>query len=726
MKTMNLRQGETAMKRFLTVLALLSALLALTGCGETVVDDVDRYEMPTVTEEAVYDVPAYITDGDVYRNLLYYGLDQTSGVWAMDITTGEVSLFSDAVEEPGLFSTDKDGLYVWDKATNEIVVFDYDGEIQQHIPMPDENRGELYFWQIDHYDGLLAVAARENVWTLEDGKTKWQEVDVSHYLFDCIMSVRVRNKNAVIIDFQGKYEDSSSLVIECDRRGKHANVLIDESVQSFDVTGGHFYMANGLGRIFEVTEKGKLFKMTPDPHTDLPLAYRIVISNQTMLVLWYSEKYVAVYPFVNESEIVRIVAPKSCQYLLRRIIDKVTDVSVQYQLYDDANYLTQLSTKQLAMDYAYDLALISGTGEEIAAYLPGVLRAEQFVDLKYSKALSENLDEAYPAIREIMTYKDRITDEKQVFGLPLFFSETFWGYRAEDMGSIAPPYDWSAKDLWTLTEKAKEKGVAVFDAATGITEEEILLELMKSITLVEVNPVTGVQDSGASTKGSVIVTTAFEKLLSQFREHQHALVGSNGLVRLVGKRVFSPEQILIRNQTEYDMVLFPSADSVADKYLGHGKIITEQAWTNASLAQRREKSGMQLIDLTSLFIVNPNGSNTSGAIDLLAELTNEDNRYNASIFGSPLFPHLDQYYEENDVPGSVGQKVRQSIVQDNTAAYLAALDERMADYYEGSTLNLLTVTDRAKDAVAEFVKGTLSVEDAAEILYQELVYTLKG
>ena len=714
------------MKKLLIVLVSLFALLALTGCGETVADDIDRYEMPTVTEEALYELPEYMEDGDVYRNFLYYGLYQTRGVWVMDITTGEVSLFSDAVEEPGLFSTDKDGLYVWDKATNEIVVFDYDGEIQQHIPMPDENRGELYFWQIDHYDGLLAVAARENVWTLEDGKTKWQEVDVSRYLFECIMNVRVRNKNSVVIVFRGQYDESSSLVIECDRKGKHAKVVIDESVQTIDITGGHFYMANGLGRIFEVTEKGKLFKMTPDPHTDLPLAYRIVISNQTMLVLWYSEKYVAVYPFVNESEIVRIVAPKSCQYLLRRIIDKVTDVSVQYQLYDDANYLTQLSTKQLALEHEYDLALISGTGEEIAAYLPGVLRAGQFVDLKYSKALSENLDEAYPAIREIMTYKDRLTDEKQVFGLPLSFSETFWGYRAEDMGSNAPLYDWSAKDLWKLSEQAAANGTAVFDASAGLTEEDLLLELMKSITLVEVNPVTGIQDSGARAKGSIIVTTAYEKLLSQFREHQQALVGNNGLIRTVGKRVFSPEQILIRNQTEFQTLLFPSADSVADKYLGHGKIITEQAWTDASLAQRREKSGMQLIDLTSLFIVNPNGSNTSGAIDLLVELTNEDNRYNASIFGSPLFPHLDQYYKENDVPGSVGQKVRRSIVQDNTAAYLAVLDERMADYYEGSTLNLLTVTDRAKDAVAEFVKGTLSVEDAAEILYQELVYTLKG
>nr|MCR5683475.1 hypothetical protein [Clostridiales bacterium] len=447
------------MKNLLNACLLLLAavlLLALVSCGTGLgpLDAVDRYDMPTVTEEALYELPEYMEDGDVYRNFLYYGLYQTSGVWVMDITTGEVSLFSDAVEEPGLFSTDSSGLYVWDKATNEIVVFDYEGTITQRIPMPDENRGELYFWQIDHYDGLLAVAARENVWTLEDGKTKWREVDVSRYLFECIMNVRVKNKDSVVIVFQGKYDGSSSLVIECDRKGRHAKVLIDESVQTIDITDGHFYMANGLARIFEVTEKGKLFKMKPEPHPDIPCVWKVFISNRTMFILWYAEKCVSVHPFVDESEIVRIVAPRSEQYWLRRIMDIATDVSIQYTLLEDETFFTQLSAKQLAMDRDFDLALISGTGEEIAAYLPGVLRGGQFYNLNYSSALMENLAEAYPAISEIVTHVDHYTHESQMFALPLSFSETFWGYRAEDMGSIAPPYDWSAKDLWTLTEKA--------------------------------------------------------------------------------------------------------------------------------------------------------------------------------------------------------------------------------------------------------------------------------
>ena len=706
---------------------LIFLFLSLLACSPDDVDTTDRYEMPTVTEEALYELPEYLEDGDVYRNFLYYGLYQTSGVWAMDITTGEVSLFSDAVEEPGLFSTDSSGLYVWDKATNEIVVFDYEGTITQRIPMPDENRGELYFWQIDHYDGLLAVAARENVWTLEDGKTKWQEVDVSHYLFECIMNVLVRNKNSVVIVFNGQYDESSSLVIECDRKGRHAKVLIDESVQTIDITGGHFYMANGLARIFEVTEKGKLFKVNPEPRPDIPDVWKVFISNQTMFILWYAEKCVSVHPFVDESKIVRIVAPRSEQYRLRRIMDIATDVSIQYTLLEDETFFTQLSAKQLARDRDFDLALISGTGEEIASYLPGVLRGGQFYNLNYSSALMENLAEAYPAVSEIVTHIDHSTDERQMFALPLSFSETFWGYRTEDMGSIAPPYDWSAKDLWTLTEKAKEKGFAVFDAATGITEEEILLELMKSLTLVEIDPVTGKNDNAMDGNGAkAVVTSAFVKILSDFNQHQSNLVGNNGLTRIVGRRVFSPEQILIRTQSDYNLLLFPSADSIEEKYNGRGKIQKVDTWTDVALANRREKGGMQVIDLTSFLLVNPNGTNTSGACDLLAELTNEDNRYNVSIFGSPLFPHLDQYYVENDVPGAFGQKVRRPIVQDSGEAYIAALDERMAEYYEGSTLNLLTVTDRAKEAIHNFCAGNLTPEEATEILYQELVYTLKG
>ena len=67
-----------------------------------------------------------------------------------------------------------------------------------------------------------------------------------------------------------------------------------------------------------------------------------------------------------------------------------------------------------------------------------------------------------------------------------------------------------------------------------------------------------------------------------------------------------------------------------------------------------------------------------------------------------------------------------SVINDYTEEYLTALDPIMNEYYEASALNLFVVTDRAKEAIADFVKGTLSVEDAAEILYQELVYTLKG
>lgn len=67
-----------------------------------------------------------------------------------------------------------------------------------------------------------------------------------------------------------------------------------------------------------------------------------------------------------------------------------------------------------------------------------------------------------------------------------------------------------------------------------------------------------------------------------------------------------------------------------------------------------------------------------------------------------------------------------SVINDYTEEYLTVLDPIMNGYYEASTVNLFVVTDRAKVAIADFVKGMMSVEDTAEILYQELVYTLKG
>ena len=57
---------------------------------------------------------------------------------------------------------------------------------------------------------------------------------------------------------------------------------------------------------------------------------------------------------------------------------------------------------------------------------------------------------------------------------------------------------------------------------------------------------------------------------------------------------------------------------------------------------------------------------------------------------------------------------------------LTALDPIMNDYHEASTVNLFVVTDRAKEAIHDFYAGKLTPEEAAEILYQELVYTLKG
>ena len=98
----------------LSLAAFLLPTLASCGTGLGPQDTVDRYEMPTVTEEAVLRADGLIRTGDVYRNLFYFGYDQTDGLYTLDIVTGEINLFNDEIKNPGLVATDADGILVWD------------------------------------------------------------------------------------------------------------------------------------------------------------------------------------------------------------------------------------------------------------------------------------------------------------------------------------------------------------------------------------------------------------------------------------------------------------------------------------------------------------------------------------------------------------------------------------------------------------------------------------
>ena len=705
------------MKSKLLLITSLLLLVCLSSCKADLVPDIDRFQLPTIEEETVFSVGDRMRDGEAFRNLFYFAYYEQSGLYTLDLTTGEVSLFSDELEEVGLVATDVDGIYVWDVPPNELVALDFDGNIRWRFAMPAEveveGDGYKTFWEIDHFDGLLALAGREAVWTLADGEEAWQKVNLKGYMFNSVLNVKVRDRSTLLINMVGSYDnDSHNLVIRCSRKGKNARVILDESIQSFDITDGHIYIAKGSHGIFEVTEKGNLFLMNPEVPADWPIIDRVMISNGTMLLFSRWQTYVTTYPF-DESGLqkIKILLPASERPYLRQLTDTMTGVSIQYEMMDDETYFTKLTTKLLAEDTDFDLAILSGNQEDMNTFLQSMIENDCYADLYIDPALSENLGEMYPAVRDLVEIHGKM------YVLPLHFEERFFAFYPKDTGIQSPPLDWNAEDLWALCEEARQKHLSVFSTEWGIAPEDLLTEMIVSAVSTLVHPGSGLMTATRERQPIVGITY----ILRSFRENQDVLFGSDALIYQVGDGILDlSNRYPLRDQE--GLLLLPSSIPPDQINEVTGKMPQPGVYQTTD----RVYYGAQPIRMTSAIYVNPNAANLAGAYAFLTELTGEENRYSANFFGSPLYPGLDRYYRDNDVPGEWGKKNRFSLVFDFTEEFYTALDPIMNDYYEASAVNLFAVTDRAKDTVADFVKGTLSVEDAAEILYQELVYTLKG
>ena len=121
--------------------------------------------------------------------------------------------------------------------------------------------------------------------------------------------------------------------------------------------------------------------------------------------------------------------------------------------------------------------------------------------------------------------------------------------------------------------------------------------------------------------------------------------------------------------------------------------------------------------VNTFLFVNPNTQKKELALAFLADLTDETNRYNTQIFAAPLWPSLDRYYK--------GQPFL-SAMSKGSEEYFAELEGFLPDYYSHARLEWADMPVRAIDAGLAFIEGKATAEETAQILYNELVYSVKG
>ncbi len=684
-------------------------------------EDTDRYRL-TVSEGAThFDIPKSVIDGVGYGDYYYYIVAEKSVVYRANISTGDTVTFTEDIGYPVKICTDANGVYVCDKRMDEIVRFDFEGVRRDTVELPVKIRGykgysEIkYIASFEHYDGVLMLAARDGVWTLADGKSTWKKVDVTLLGGEVISDASLRSKKRVVVGvfFDDRVHLPTTQVIEYDLSGKNpVSLSSDQNFQTLFCNQNRVYGVSRDGcRLYELTEKGKIFIQTLKPSEDAAFGTvrRVIVSGQSVCVLWVIETYVSTFPMADEYNTVRLIVPVSETDRVNRMVDSASSVGVRYQAYDDSFFYDKLSASLLAKDADFDVALVTGDSDELISLLLSLLKNGQYADLYGNEELCRHIGEMFPGIGSMMEANGAFTV------LPLGFQESFYGFTeaSQNAGFSLPSRDWTIAGAERFASDLERdgNGYSLFSTNTN-TSGRILLSMAVSTVQASVNMLSN--DIGARAQTALgDLFQSLEKLRGK-----GLLFGGRPVFTPIGNGVFLPYGVLSTALTAR-FSLPPRAVKSASAASG----IRE----NSSMTE-----GKQPLTITGFLFVNPNTERIGQALNFLADLTNEENRYNALIYDSPLWPDIMQYYRDVDLSYDPETNEpyydphREPVVQPEQWGYYMKVNEFLPDWYAGSELNLVTVSDRAEQAVTDFCEGKIKGDDCSKVLYEELIYKLKG
>ena len=602
-------------------------------------------------------------------------------MFRLDLETGETSVFTEEVENPRLVATDIDGVYVYDMKAKEIVYFSFDGERLASVPLPvtphsGNGYSDIFFAvSLEHYDGLLMLAVRDGIWTLEDGKTEWKRADFSVLSSELIDNAVILTRKRLAIHLHSN-DYTRERMIEMDVNGKNALDLPGTMVttQTLFSNQGKLWAVDGRTgcRLYEIEDGRANFvqKLSGEGH-NFHVVKRAAISNGSILLFWYTSGRVTLMPY-DETAPIRIIAPSLYETLVDTVIQNVDDIPARYTVYDTETYPDKLNLFLLSGADDFDIALVSDNGT--TGMLAPILKNGCYVDLYRNDALKAHIGDMFPGVKELIESNGKCPV------LPLQAKVAYYGYSAaaQESGLTLPGVPWNFADLKKLGDSLRGTGMCLFE------DVGYLMPLASSAVQANFDPL-------GDDFGEVALPALGElfSMLEVWRD-DGILIGENSVFAQAGISVF-----------------------------GRGGLLEGAETLRLTTLPGAEGKGKQPLSLQAYLIVNPGSKNPDAALDWLAHLTDEENRYNAGVFKTPFWPDLTRYYSSGDAG-------RSSIIPPEYHEFAEKLEDFLPEYYAASELCLVTPTRNAYQAVQNFAAGTISGDDCAKVLYQEFVYKLKG
>lgn len=678
--------------------------------------DYDRHMLPLLDEDTEYDIPDNITCSYASGGSYYWYDGKT--VFGMDFETGKITEFYKK-ENATNIAVEQNRIYLADNST--ITVKELNGEDDIVIELPEEV-SEAYCF--DACNGIIICGSGNTVWKYTGGKwsgteitnadvvkdSRRSDVDLSNSSDAYISSIKIIDDDsaAVILSVNYEYEFGGAAengILSCvytfDLDSGMTNFLYRTS-QGIDVSEGNIYLINGTGNtVLRIDENGQTSVVRRVSSGDIGtlgggVVQYFCVSDKSIFIHWRNLNKAVVYsPKTLEKMLNVAVSSNDAEKLIKSFGYEVTFNPI---IYDGDKIVTKLSEKLLAGDNDFDIAWVRQENGEIIDLLNAILIYRQYADLNQNSRLASHLDDMYPGALEMLTMDDGTVGIIPTDFLMLVMGK-YNGY--EDITNEIPSKEWIDEYIFEICDRLIERGdgTALLPKALPARTARILFDIM----------------SGA-VKDADDPDAVIEDFLTCVKKYIDAKVFTGTSSHIIDVMNMQTLGILAIKPDHSQMRVIPPVTIGED--------------------------GKSPIQITGFFFVNPNSPNIDKALEFLADLTDEDRRYNSEIYQSLLWPDVSDYgtvmlqdhreiaYDEN---GSEYDKTPMIAAGTKLPAYPEAyndyfddLNANIDEIWRRYTIAEIPMSERISAALQDFIAGKATVETTKSELTYAMKYRANG
>lgn len=675
------------MKNRILFLIMLSICALLFSCTSS--QEQKTYILPSITEDKVINND-YITENGCFINDSFYFIEwRTNRIQVLNLFTEEVSLFTDGLSSPMLIAADEDGVCVYDKSDKMIHEFSFDGQETAVYSASAEIGDSRLITDFDTKCGTIILTNGASLWALEKKSDSLREIQLTGFVYKEIISLSCNEMNRFMFVDRGDPMSDNRTLYCCSLDGTVLDQWDNSVYLSYFMEDNVLYhTADGetpSRPLYRSGKTGDILLCDLNQHTDCPPdspgseIASLILSGNTIAVWWYETPLkIILYPLAEEpaeqQKTLRLLYSEDELYI--SYIQSILDESVSPVELDNDSFQDKLITKLLAGDDDFDLVYVRGGMDKVSALFHSLAENGLYVDLNTSPDVRKNLSDLLPGVREL------VSKDGEIVCLPVDFIIYLYGYNGPE--DFRPDYRWNTEDLCRLCDDLFQHspGYSVFSSEYIKRASRIPLDMICGMLLDESNEPL---DPDSDTQEEI------RAFLEQIEPY-------------------------IQNGT-----LFGDRPVCAEAVSGSYSFRTMTNLTGESqtlIAPPTVGDNHYSLGMSSFLFINPKSANKEEALALLAKLTSPINRYNLDLIRAPLYPHFERYY--------VSTKPVKEIKEKPDSEKYKYLESIMQQYYVEATLGYLNITSRAWDAMADFCAGKATPEETARVLYEEIVYAMKG